>query len=207
MSTWVYSTEAFPHDKLTGKPGYTPEIPMYLGITLPLQAKTWTVLPTRYPTLTHRDWTDRSGTRGFIYTEEVIKGLKPQYEKRGVIFLDHEPTPSEKEMLPKVSEEVNMTFRSDVIRNFEQQIREKEVTGHGRTKPTPYEDECYDLLGMHKPYSPEALRSARDPGSAAATKFAEAITAALKADREALLNTKVDSATHKTPLPKPAHSA
>lgn len=202
MSTWVYSTEPLPSDKLMGKPGYSPEIPMFMGISLIIKAKEWQKLPDWYPTLHHKDWMDKRGHAERIYTDELVKGLK-RLNERGVIFLDHEPTPTEKEQLPSVSEELNLKFRAEQIKLYEEQIREKEVTGRGRTKPTPYEDECYDILGLPKPYSPEALRSSRQPGEDAAKRIATAITDALKADRESVLKMKVDNAKVHT-IAKPA---
>jgi hypothetical protein len=58
---------------------------------------------------------------------------------------------------------------------YENQVREKEVTGKGRTTPTPYEDECYTLLGLTKPYSVEAMRAQRHPGEAVGEQLVAAL--------------------------------
>jgi hypothetical protein len=190
MAQWLYSSEALPNPDLIGKPGYTPEIPMFNGISIIIPAKEWTRLPEHWPMYHHRDWMDKHPRTERVYADDVVKGLK-YLQVRGVIFLDHEPTHTERAELPKLSEDLNLKFRMEQIKLYEDQVREKEVTGHGRTKPTPYEDECYTLLGISKPYSPEALRSSRQPGIEAAERIATAIADALARDRESTLKLKV----------------
>lgn len=178
MAYYIYSTEALPNPEMMGKAGYTPdsEYVRWGGVCLPpIPKKKWMQLDDSYPTLMHRDWRDRAGTEVDIPIRRFKGIIDHRFASRGVIFIDHEPSPVEKEILEKKSEELNMAFRMECIRFYEDQVREKEVTGHGRTKPTPYEDECYDMLGMKKPYDPKTIQALRDPGATAAKEIAEAI--------------------------------
>lgn len=186
---WIYSTEALPNPAMMGKPGYTPdqEFIRWGGATLPpIPAKKWTRLPDSFSMLIHRDWRDKSG-----YEYEIpVQKFKPvvisgRFAERGVIWLD-DPLPKDATLreLEAISERLNLKWRMSCIQNYEDQVREKEVTGHGRTKPTPYEDECFDVLKMKKPYSVDALQAQRDPGAAAAQMIADAISKALSRERE-----------------------
>lgn len=178
MPYFIYSTEALPNPELMGKPGYTPDSE-YVGhggfrIGL-LPANTWMALPERTFTIKHRDWTDRAGTREAIYMEDIAPAIRNKTEHRGVILLDHEPSEKEKEKLEQKSKEMNLAFRMKAVEWYENQVREKEVTGHGRTTPTPYEDECYTILGLTKPYSVEAMRAQRHPGEAVGEQIVAAL--------------------------------
>jgi hypothetical protein len=57
-----------------------------------------------------------------------------------------------------------------VVEWYENQVTEKQVTGKGRTTPTPYEDECYTYSASTKPYSVEAMRAQRHPGEQSVSK-------------------------------------
>lgn len=186
---WIYSSEALPNPAMMGKPGYTPdqEFIRWGGAQLPpIPAKKWTRLPDSFSMLIHRDWRDKTG---FEYDISVQK-FKPivtngRFAERGVIWLD-DPLPKDATLkeLEAISERLNLKWRKQCIQMYEDQVREKEVTGHGRTRPTPYEDECFDMLNMKKPYSVDAMQAQRDPGAAAATMIAEAIRSALARERE-----------------------
>jgi hypothetical protein len=182
MAHWIYSTEALPNPALMGKPGYTPdqEFVKWGGATLPpIPAKEWMKLPDSFDMLRRADWRDRQGTHYEIPITRFKGIIDARFAERGVVFLDHPPSNAEKETLEAVSAELNLQFRRSQVEWYESQVREKEVTGHGRTKPTPYEDECYSLLGIEKPYSAKALQAQRDPGRAAAKEIADAIAGAL----------------------------
>lgn len=178
MSYFIYSTEPLPNPALMGKPGYTPdgEYIQHGGFRLSqLPAKTWLKLPDREFTIRHRDWMDRKGTRESIYMEDIAPAIKTKVEGRGVILLDHEPSAEEKKALEQKSEETHLAFRMKCVEWYENQVREKEVTGHGRTNPTPYENECYEILGLTKPYSVEAMRAQRHPGEAVGEQIVAAL--------------------------------
>jgi hypothetical protein len=178
VSYWIFSSEALPNPEMLGRPGYTPdsEYIRFGGIALPnIPKNKWMELPDSFTTIRRQDWKDKHGQEVDIPVRKFKGVIDGRFAERGVVFLDHEPTDYEKQVLKKASEELNMAWRRQCIQWYEDQVREKEVTGHGRTKPTPYEDECYEVMGMEKPYSVEAMRAQRNPGQEAATKIAEAI--------------------------------
>lgn len=176
MSYWIYSTESFPNEQLQGKPGYTPEWLAHAGVQLPqIMAKTWTEIPSRFSIVRHRDWRDRSGTKEVIPTDDIVPALRARFGDRGVVIMDHEPNVVERRVEEKKSAETNLAFRMSAVEWYENQVREKEVTGTGRTRPTPYEDQCYTILGLTKPYSVEAMRAQRHPGEAVGEQIVAAL--------------------------------
>jgi hypothetical protein len=173
---YVYSHESIPSDKLMGKPSYTPEWLQAWGVTLPqLKAGEWMELPDNYYWKYKKDWVNKQGTREHIAGTDVVEKLKGRFDKRGVIFLDYKPDDIQKKVFELKSKEANLAFRMTCVENYENQVREKEVTGHGRTQPTAYEDECYSILGITKPYSVEALRAQRHPGEAVGEQIVAAL--------------------------------
>ena len=175
MSWFAYSPEAIPSGNLAGKPGYTPETLRWNGISIILKEKEWTKFPDNFYYVRHKDWKDKQGTREHVAGEDIMASLKVRANERGVIMLDHEPTTQEKRELEKQAADANLAFRMRVVEEYENAVREKEVTGHGRTKPTPYEDECYSMLGLTKPYSVEAMRAQRHPGEAVGEQIVAAL--------------------------------
>lgn len=198
---YLYSPESLPNMDLVKKGGYTPEFIMHAGVQLPpIEKGVWLEQPDNYYITRHKDWRDRPGSREHIASADMIKVIQARFAERGVIVLDHKPSTQEKEVAAELATELNLKFRTKCIDFYEAQRHEKEVTGQGRTKPTPYEDECYELLGLPKPYSVEAFRAIRQPGMEAADRIAAAITGALKADRAEVAAEKAAAA----PVVKPA---
>jgi hypothetical protein len=201
---YIYSSESLPNPALMGKPGYTPdgEYIQHGGFRIGLlPAGEWMVLPTRVPNIRHRDWLDRAGTKEMIYLEDIAPAIRTKTEMRGVILIDHEPAPEEKKALEKKSKDLNLAWRMKCVEWYENQVREKEVTGHGRTTPTPYEDECYTILGLTKPYSVEAMRAQRHPGEAVGEQIVAALDR-LDQRREKEREAKNEKASHtKQPAP------
>lgn len=178
MSYFIYSSEPLPNPELMGKSGYTPdsEYIKHGGFCLSqLPEKTWVQLPNTVKTIRHKDWLDRRGTEERIYMDDVVAAIRTRFGKRGVVLLDHEPTVEEKKKLEQESLDFHNAWLMECVENYENQVREKEVTGHGRTKPTPYEDMCYSLLGLTKPYSVEAMRAQRHPGEAVGEQIVAAL--------------------------------
>jgi len=175
MSYWLYSVESFPHQDLIGKAGYTPEYLQHSGIQLTVKGGEWMELPSNWTNVMHRDWMDRKGTRERILVEDIVKAVVASKPGRGLVILDHEPSASEKAKVEKQAEEANRAHRMKAVEWYENQVTEKQVTGHGRTNPTPYEDECYTLLGLTKPYSVEAMRAQRHPGEAVGEQIVAAL--------------------------------
>lgn len=181
MSYWIYSEEAFPRQEWMGKGlGYTPEYMSFYGVQLgPVPAREWISVPSTFTIMRHSSYRDglrqNSGTRDVVQTEDLVKALRPRFEPRGVVFLDHKPLQAEREQLEKEMSTRNLKFRAHVIEEYEQQVREKETTGNGRIKPTPYEEECYTLLGRVRPFSVEDIEAKREPGKAVVKELAAAL--------------------------------
>src|SRR5260370_36275765 len=108
-------------------------------------------------------------------TADFTKALIGRWGSGGVVVLDHEPSKDEKERIAREAKDANVALRMKVVEEYENALREKEVTGHGRTRPTPYEDECYPILGLTKPYSVEAMRAQRHPGEAVGEQIVAAL--------------------------------
>src|SRR5580704_13214548 len=124
MSIFVYSHESIPNENLMGKATYTPEWLQYAGITLPqLKAGEWQELPENYYWRYKKDWTNKAGTREHVEGSAVTKVLAQRFEKRGVIFLDHEPSKAEKDTYAHKSKQANMAFRMSCIEFYENQVR------------------------------------------------------------------------------------
>lgn len=176
MSHYIYTTEAIPNEKLMGKPSYTPEYIAAHGVQLaPLPAKQWVKLPDSWTNMVHKSWTDKAGTRERVFIDDIVKAITSRFNLRGVILIDHEPSAAEKKDFERQSEEANLAFRMKAVEWYENQVREKEVTGQGRTTPTAYENECYEVLGLTKPYSVEAMRAQRHPGEAVGEQIVAAL--------------------------------
>lgn len=201
MPYWIYSSEPLPNPELMGKIGYTPdsEYLRHGGFCLSqLPAETWVQLPNVTKTIRHRDWLDKRGTEERIYMDDVVGPLRTKFGKRGVVICDHEPSAEEKKKLQQESLDHYNAWLMECVENYENQVREKEVTGHGRTKPTPYEDMCYSILCLTKPYSVEAMRAQRHPGEA----VGEQIVAALeRLDKRRTEEAKVEKTASHKPAP------
>lgn len=177
MSHWIYSTEAIPDLELMGTAGYTPEWIMFNGITLPpIEAETWTKLPESFNTYRKFSWTSPKQNER-VYIEDFGPMLTAQgskWTKKGVIFLDHEPSAREKEKLEALSEDLNLKHRAEAIEFYEAE-RTNALARQGKYEASPYVDKCYELLKMEKPYSAKAFRAQRMPGEDAAQRISVAI--------------------------------
>lgn len=179
MSTfYVYTVEPMPRTDLHMKRDYNPanDRIAYNGIYLPpVEAKTWTRIEDRFKSLRHLDRSDRQGHVYHVFADELVKANQERLRPRGVVFTDHEPTAAEKATLEKEALDANIQFRLEAIQHYEDQVREHETGNPARTKPTTYELECYEVLGMERPYSVAAFKSQRDPGGAVTERFAAAM--------------------------------
>lgn len=179
MPYWVYSPETIPNPEMFGKPGYTPEWMVWHGIQLPILTKgEWLKLPDVFRTSRHRDWRDRAGTAEIVETESIMKAIHARWGNRGIVVLDHEPTKEEKETIAARSDKLNQAFRVTQINFYEREAKRAEAR-QGEYYPSPYVDECYEILGVLRPYSPEALRAQRQPGEAVADRLADVLLTAL----------------------------
>lgn len=197
MAYYIYSNEPLPNEKMMGKSGYTPDgdYIRWNGAQLPVvPEKKWTKLPDSFTLKYHRDWRDAQGYEVEIPVRRFKGVIDGRFAERGVIFLDHEPSPEEAKKLEAVSLDLNMKFRRKAIEFYEDQ-RDQAKARQGTYSISPYVDECYDVLGMKKPYSLEALESLRDPGAKAAKEIGTAIREALSAERDAAISKVVDELT------------
>jgi flagellar biosynthesis/type III secretory pathway protein FliH len=183
---WVYSVEPMPRVDLFATRDHNPanEYIGYNGIYIaPVEPKTWTRIPDKFRSLRHRDRTDKQGTTYHVFDDEIVKANQERLRPRGVLFTDHEPTAEERKELEERAAKLNMQFRLDTIQSYEEAMREAEANGRTVKAPT-YVKECYELLGMPRPGSAEAIRAQRQPGE----DVADRIVAAL----EKLLSRKPD---------------
>jgi len=194
MAYWLYSAESFPNQEMMGKPGYTPEYLSHSGIQLgPIEKEKWAPLPSNWTLVKHRDWMDKRGTPERVLAEDIVKAIVNKHGSRGVVILDHEPDAAEKLVAIRQASDANKAFRMKAVEWYEGQVREKEVTGRGRTNPTPYEDECYTILGLTKPYSVEAMRAQRHPGEAVGEQIVAALERLEKRRKEEASRAETDS--------------
>jgi hypothetical protein len=174
---WVYSVEPMPRTDLFAKRDYNPtnDYIAFNSIYLdPIPAKTWVQIPDRFRSLRHHDRTDRQGHVYHVFADEIVKANQARLAPRGVVFTDHEPAADEKVTLEKEALEANMSFRLDQIQFYEESVKEAEANGRS-LKANTYVKECYEVLGMERPGSVQALRAQRQPGEAVADRFAAAM--------------------------------
>jgi len=179
-----------PRIDLFGQRDYTPDNDWigFNGVNIgPVPAKEWMKLPDRIKSLRHHDRTDRQGHTYHVFADEIVKANQHR-TPRGVIFLDHEPTAAEKVELEAQATKANIQFRMEAIQFYEDQVREHDTGNPARTKPTTYELECYELLGVERPGSIAAFKSQRQPGEAVAERFA--------AQMEKLINLLMEGRTN-----------
>jgi hypothetical protein len=204
MSWFIYSTEALPNPELIGKPGYTPDNDYikFGGAMLPCIPKgQWIKLPDSFTTVRHTDWKDKQGTEsevGVRRFKPIIDSPDRGFAERGVIMVDHEPVDAEKKKLEHLSAELNLKFRKKHVEFYENQ-RQIALARQGAYPVTPYTDECYEILGMNKPYSVDALQALRDPGARAAQQIADAISEGQKANATAIAEAVQEALTRPKP--------
>ena len=186
MAWFIYSTEALPNPKFMGKARYTPDgcWIKWGGVALPaIPEKQWMALPDTMHTIRRADWRDKQGQEVEISIRKYKPVVDGKFAELGVIMIDHEPSAAEKKELEALSQELNTKYRAKAIEFFENE-RAKAIARQGTYEPSLYVDECYDLMKFPKPYSVDTLKSQRMPGHEAAERIADAITGALKRDRE-----------------------
>jgi hypothetical protein len=204
MSYFIYSSEALPNPKFLGKPRYTPD-GSYIrwgGIALPfIPEKQWLKLPESLSTIRRKDWKDRQGEEVEIPMRRYMPVVTSQFAELGVIMLDHEPDEKEKAALEPVSRDLNLKWRKKQIEFFENQ-RDMAKARQGVYDPSPYVDECYEVLKMDKPYTVDALQALRDPGAKAAETISVAIADSMRAARKESADQLAHLLTQKPEPPK-----
>lgn len=211
MPYFIYSHEALPNPALMGKPRYTPDgdYIRWGGVTLPcLPAQTWLKLEDddrRYTTRHRQLGSYTPYTEQEIPLKRFMPVVKNQFSERGVVMLDHEPSKEEKESIERACAEENLRFRKKAIEFFESK-RQEAIGRQGTYEPSPYIDECYDILGMSdkKPYSLEAIKEMRSPGEKAAERIAHAIAEGQKEAAKATAEAIADVLTRPKQTEMPA---
>jgi hypothetical protein len=174
---YVYSHEPMPRTDLFEKRDYNPanDYIAFNGVWLnPVPAKTWTAIPDRIRSVRHRDRSDKAGTPYHVFADELVSANRERLGPRGVIFTDHLPDGAEKAELEATAEARNLQFRLDLIQQYEEALKEAEANGR-TVKANTYLTECYNIAGMERPGSVEALRAQRQPGEAVANRLVEAL--------------------------------
>lgn len=200
MPYFIYSSESLPNPALIGKPGYTPdgECVMHGGWRLPqIPERQWMKLDNFITLVKHSSWLDKRGTPERVYMEDIAPAIRNKWSKRGVVLLDHEPTPEEKKKYENESNDLFLAHLMGVIEDYEERLKQKAVGEKVATRVTPYEDMAYELLGVTKPYSVEAMRAQRHPGES----VGEQIVAALERLEKRREEAKSEKNSHK---PAPA---
>lgn len=206
MPWYIYSSEELPNTQMMGKPRYSPDgdYIRWNSITLRvydenrnetciIPKQKWVEVVDVQTTKRRADWRSPA-----VEVEISASRFKPivdsLFADKGVVMLNHQPTDTEKKHLEGVSASNNQSFRRRAVEFFENQ-RQIAIARQGTYDPTPYIDECYEILGMRKPYSMEALRAQRDPGREAAQDIAQALRDARKEDAQALAETLTEVLT------------
>ena len=186
MAYYLYSPEPFPAKRKRNS-AYQDAVEYieYNGFRMagPIPANEWLKVPRHFSRLEFESYMDHRGSKVVMLDDEWAEAIKALFGPRGVIVVEDSELLGNKEQLEEESKQINLEFRKAAIEEFERNLSERKVTGKGRPYPTSYEEECYEVLGLTKPYSVDALKAERDPGEAAAQKIADAIATALNEGR------------------------
>jgi hypothetical protein len=153
----LYTAEAFPKRSDDGWVDYL----QGLGVQVVLKAHEWTPLLGEdgdgllWRITYHNNWIDAAGDakETTVTCKQVAERITGQFRLRGVRCADLDRiTPAQKAEIEKDSEDTNLKFRELFIKRFEHQARLFSLgQPGGRATPTPYEEECYKILGKKVP--------------------------------------------------------
>lgn len=203
MSYFLYSPEPLPNPAMIGKPGYTPdsEYVGHAGWRITVEANKWIELPRTFRRFYHADWTDKRGRAEVVYMEDIAPAVQNKFGVRGLIVIDHEPTAEEKKKLEAQSADTNLAWRMRAVEEYEERLKQKAVGEKVQTRVTPYEDQCYEILGLTKPYSVEAMRAQRHPGEAVGEQIVAALDRLMKRKDEEAHKVEPKTTASKQPAP------
>jgi|SRR5215471_1661074 len=189
MAYWIYSVESLPNPAMMGKPGYNPECFQWNGVRLPLSAG-WQKVQDSFSNFRRWNWKDRPvrDTATMADSEDdqgtpikgIAKVLEERWGSRGVIVLSREPKEHEKARYEKEANDANLAFRMKAVEAYEERLKQRAVGEKVSSQVTLYEDECYTILGITKPYSVEAMRAQREPGRVVAEDISNALERLMK---------------------------
>lgn len=166
MAIWIYSAEAFP-----GTNGRNAEYIQVLGHTIVVPARQWVKLQTRYERPYWTDYRHRGegstnkavghASREVFVNDEVAAEIVARYGFRGVVMSEDDPAVKtlKCEKLVATAETQNHKWREHIIARFENERKQRSLTGHGRLEPTPYELECYRECGLPEPGSIDEIKA------------------------------------------------
>jgi hypothetical protein len=153
----LYSAEEFPKWTDDGWADYV----QALGVQVILKAGEWTELKGEDGDgllwrITHYgNWIDAAGDakETAVTCKQVAERIAGHYRLRGVRCADLDRTsPEQKKAIEEDSKAANLRFRELFVKRFEHQARLFSLgQPGGRATPTPYEEECYKLLGKKLP--------------------------------------------------------
>jgi len=167
-TTWLYSVEPFPGSKTSGR--HT-EMLEYNSITILHPGNSWVRLDPYY---IRYSWTDykhrgdkpteqakKNAIRERVYADEMATRFCQIYGNMGVVSMDEDPekNPERAAQLVEQAEAANKSWRTSVVRGFEAQLKQFELSGHGRLEPTALENESYKALGLELPGTLEAIKA------------------------------------------------
>ncbi len=159
MAYYIYSVESFPSPT---RPGEFIEVNRQ---RIAVEAGKWTKLNPRYEFFQYTDYQDNQGRIDTFADWQMAEEIARLYGHRGVVVLQTDDINSAREREAKEREALaaNRAHRKTIIEAFQLSRRERLVGGQGRIHPTPYEAECFDVLGVPVPDTLEEVQAARSP--------------------------------------------
>lgn len=161
MAWQIWSPEDFPK---RGEQGYMVDYRQAYGIQIILEKNTWKELDADgfYTKSYSNSWVDKQADEKEITVSAKDLAVRicrdaggefnGIYVPVGLMYCYGEKTtPAELEALEAEGKKRNLIYRKKVVENFETQFRVKSQGGPGRWTPNPYEQECYELLGITPP--------------------------------------------------------
>lgn len=178
MAFYVYSVEAFPGSKESGR---NTEYIQVRGCSFNIPARMWMKLEKSYSEpRRHNDWKDETGSAPSHFAEELVPLIEEKYGFRGIVFLDgNQPGSTEAKAAETRALLLNKAWRETVVQDFltSRRIAESGQPG-GRFLPNPYETECFAELGIALPNTAEDLLRSQQPAQIVVQLTPEAINAA-----------------------------
>lgn len=167
-NVWLYSVEPFPGSKTSGR--HT-EFLETNGITILHPGNQWVRLDPYYIRYYWTDYKHRGdqpteiakkrAIKERIYADEIATRFCGIYSRMGVVSMDEDPekNPERAAELVAQAKAANHAWRVSIVRGFESQLKQFELSGHGRLEPTLLENESYKALGLELPGTIESIKA------------------------------------------------
>ncbi len=165
MAIYIYSAESFPG------PTTPNEYCQVLGHQILLEAGKWIKLPTRFERPYWTDFRHRGESvtnkavgyaqRDVHVNDEVATEIIMRFGFRGVVMTENDPEGHRYKAIELEKQAIaqNHKWREHIVARFENERKMRNLTGHGRLEPTPYELECYRVLGLPEPGSIDEIKA------------------------------------------------